>query len=164
MRLFSVIGLSESGKTTTIENIIKELRRRGYSVGTVKEIHYKDFAMDKEGTNTYRHIKAGAEPVTARGLYETDILFRKKLNIYEILKFYDTDYVVMEGVKDYNCPVILCASSLEDIERNRGEEYFERIFLISGVVSNNTDEYRGIPVINSMDNTAALVDFIEQKV
>jgi molybdopterin-guanine dinucleotide biosynthesis protein len=27
MKVFSVIGLSKSGKTTTIENIIKELRR-----------------------------------------------------------------------------------------------------------------------------------------
>jgi molybdopterin-guanine dinucleotide biosynthesis protein B len=32
MKVFSVIGLSKSGKTTTIENIIKELRRRNYTV------------------------------------------------------------------------------------------------------------------------------------
>lgn len=168
MKLFSVIGLSKSGKTTTIENIIGELKKRGYSVGSVKEIHYENFAMDEEGTNTYRHRKAGAEPVTARGYYETDILFRKKLDVNEILKFYSNDYVVMEGVVDYNCPIILCANSFKEIEKIRKEEYFKRIFLISGIISGKTNRktnaYKGIPVINSMNNTGEFVDFIEKKI
>ena len=42
MKVFSVIGISKSGKTTTIENIIKELRKRNYSVGSVKEIHFEN--------------------------------------------------------------------------------------------------------------------------
>lgn len=164
MKVFSVIGISKSGKTTTIENIIKELKKRGYSVGSVKEIHYENFTMDQEGTNTYRHRKAGSDLVTVRSYYETDILFPKNLSINEILKFYNQDYVVMEGVRDYNCPVILCANMVEDIEENRDKECFKRIFLISGVMSNETNEYDGIPVINSINNTKKLVDFIEQKV
>jgi molybdopterin-guanine dinucleotide biosynthesis adapter protein len=164
MKLFSVIGLSKSGKTTTIENIVGELRRRGHSVGSVKEIHYEGFAIDKEGTNTFRHMKAGSEPVTALGCNETDILYKKKLDIPEILKFYKTDYVVMEGVRDCNCPVIICAASPEDIEKNRGQECFNRTFLISGVISNETRDYRGIPVMSSTGDIKKMVDFIEQKV
>lgn len=71
MKVFSVYGITKSGKTTTIENIIRELKRRGYTVGSVKEIHYEKFAIDTEGTNTDRHRRAGAEPVTARGHFET---------------------------------------------------------------------------------------------
>ncbi|HCS10941.1 MAG TPA: molybdopterin-guanine dinucleotide biosynthesis protein, partial [Clostridiales bacterium] len=54
MKVFSVIGITKSGKTTTIENIIKELRKRNYTVGSVKEIHFEEFKMDVEGTNTHR--------------------------------------------------------------------------------------------------------------
>jgi molybdopterin-guanine dinucleotide biosynthesis protein B len=57
MKVFSVIGLSKSGKTTTIENIIKELRRRNYTVGSVKEIHFEKFKMDIEGTFTPAFFK-----------------------------------------------------------------------------------------------------------
>ena len=46
MKLFSVIGITKSGKTTTIENIIRELRKRRYTVGSVKEIHFEAFAID----------------------------------------------------------------------------------------------------------------------
>ena len=37
----SVIGTTKTGKTTTIENIIMELRRRRYTVGSVKEFTLK---------------------------------------------------------------------------------------------------------------------------
>jgi len=75
-----------TGKTTTIENVINELKKRRYSVGSVKEIHYEDFAIDKEGTNTYRHSQAGAELVTARGYNETDILYKERLSLQKILR------------------------------------------------------------------------------
>ena len=75
MKVIKVQGTTKTGKTTTVEAIIKELRRRGHTVGSVKEIHYEAFTMETEGTNTYKHKQAGAHPVTARGLSETDIMF-----------------------------------------------------------------------------------------
>jgi len=106
MRAFSVIGITKTGKTTTIENIIRELKKRNYSVGSIKEIHFDSFAIDITGTNTDRHRQAGSELVTARGYHETDIMFPSKLSVKEILRYYDQDYVIMEGVKDYNIPKI----------------------------------------------------------
>ncbi|MCL0076168.1 molybdopterin-guanine dinucleotide biosynthesis protein MobB, partial [Dehalococcoidia bacterium] len=102
MKAFSVIGITQSGKTTTIENIIRGLKKRRYSVGSVKEIHFEEFAIDQEGTNTYRHRVAGSELVTARGYYETDILFPEQLSMEQILRFYEQDYIVLEGVTDCN--------------------------------------------------------------
>ncbi len=163
MKVFSVIGISGSGKTATTENIIKELKRRGYSVGSVKEIQCKDFTIDQKGTDTYRHRKAGSEVITARAHCETDIMYSGDLDINKILEFYRQDYVVMEGVADYSCPMILCAKAVKDIEEYGSREYFGRIFLISGAVSNEINEYKGIPAINSTNDIKKLVDFVEQK-
>ncbi len=160
MKILSVFGISSSGKTTTIENIIRELKKRRYSVGSVKEIHFEEFAIDTEGSNTDRHKLAGSELVTARGYYETDILFQEKLPVNKILKFYDHDYVIMEGVTDYNIPKIISAHNEQEIE----ERLDDTVFAISGVISNKLTEYKGIPVINSMNNIEELVDLIEEKV
>lgn len=160
MKAFSVIGFSKSGKTTTIENIIKELKKRRYSVGSIKEIHFEGFAMDQEGTNTDRHRKAGAEIVTARGIRETDILFPEKLSIEEILRYYDQDFAVLEGVRDYNLPKIITAHNEEEIE----ERLDDLVFAISGRISNMRKEYKGIPVINAVEEADRLVDLIEEKV
>lgn len=160
MKVLSVIGTTKTGKTATIENIIRELRRRRYTVGSVKEIHFEEFAIDTEGTNTDRHRKAGSQLVTARGIYETDILFQEKISMDELLRFYDHDFVILEGVTDVNAPRIITAISEEDIE----EKYDELTFCISGVISNTKTEYNGLPVINSIDNIKKLVDLIEEKV
>lgn len=160
MKVFTVVGIHFSGKTTIVEKITEELRRRGYTVGTVKEIHFEDFTMETEGTNTYRHKMAGSQLVTARGLYETDILFQEKLSIDEILKFYNHDYVILEGVSDLKVPKIIAAHSEEEI-LERLDEY---TFAISGRISNRLKEFEGLPVINPIENTRELVDLIEEKV
>lgn len=160
MKVFTVFGITQSGKTTTIENIITELNKRRYSVGSVKEIHFEEFAIDQEGSNTSRHRKAGAELVTARGYYETDFLSPKRLSVEEILRFYHQEYVVLEGVTDTNTPKIITAHSIEEIE----ERLDGRVFAISGRISNKMKEYKGIPVINSITDIEELVDLIEEKV
>lgn len=160
MKGFSVIGTSSTGKTTTIENIIKELVKRNYTVGTIKEIHFEEFKIDADGTNTSRHKEAGSSLVTARGHYETDIMYQHKLSVNEILKFYDHDYVVMEGVRDTSAPKIVTAHDIKGIE----DRIDETTFAISGQISNSMTEYKGIPVINSITHVEKLVDLIEEKV
>jgi len=158
VRVISVVGLSKSGKTTTIENIIKELKRRNYSVGTIKEIHFHDFKMDVEGTNTYRHREAGAGTVTARGIKETDIMFDHKLDIKTILSFYNEDFVIMEGVRDTSAPKIITASDEEGIEAKLDGT----AFAISGVISDKIQGYKDLPSIDGVSRIEELVDLIEK--
>ncbi|UNC91952.1 molybdopterin-guanine dinucleotide biosynthesis protein B [Candidatus Contubernalis alkaliaceticus] len=160
MKVFSVFGITQSGKTTTVEKIITELRRRRYTVGSVKDIHFEDFAIDTEGTNTDRHKKAGAQLVTARGLFETDILFPSQLPVEKILEFYDHDFVVLEGVSDYNVPKIVCGHTTKELD----ERINPSVFAISGVISNELTEYQGLPAFNAVEDIDSLVDYIEKKV
>lgn len=159
MKVFSVTGLSTSGKTTTIEKMIGELKNRGYSVGTVKEIHFEAFRLDTEGKNTYRHRIAGANTVTARAASETDIMYQGHLPIYDVLKHYTEDYVILEGVKDAVVPNISVSAedSVPDIT--------PLTFALSGRFANNhSGVYNGLPVINALIDTQKLVDLIEEKV
>lgn len=158
MKIISVYGYTKSGKTTTVECLIKELKRRNYTIGTVKEIHYEKFAIDMEGSNTDRHWKAGADLVTARGLYETDILFKHKLSMQEILRYYTQDYVILEGVTDFDVPKILCASSIEDVEKRMDAS----VFVLSGVISNKINRYKNLPVINAVSDISRLTDLVEE--
>lgn len=160
MKVFSIFGITKSGKTTTVENIVTELRKRRYTVGSVKEIHYEEFTIDEEGTNTDRHKKSGSQLVTARGFYETDVLFQEKLSIEKILSFYDHDYVVLEGATDCNVPKIVTAHTIDEIE----ERLDNSVFAISGVISEELTEYKGIPVIHPIKQINELVDLIEEKV
>ena len=161
MKVFSVIGITQSGKTNTVEKIIGELTRRRYSVGSVKDIHFEAFAIDTPGTNTYRHRQAGASLVTARGLKETDILYPVSLSIEKILEFYDQDWVVLEGVREINVPKIICAHDEEGIE----DLLDASAIAIAGQVANTgLKEYKGLPVFNALTQAVELTDYVVAKV
>ena len=57
--IVSIVGKSDSGKTTLMEKLIAELNLRGYKVASVKHDTH-DFEIDKEGKDSWRHKKAGA--------------------------------------------------------------------------------------------------------
>jgi molybdopterin-guanine dinucleotide biosynthesis protein MobB len=57
--VISIVGKSNTGKTTLIEKLIPELVKRGYRVATIKH-HLHDFDIDHEGKDSWRHRRAGS--------------------------------------------------------------------------------------------------------
>jgi len=55
----SVVGKGDSGKTTFLEKLIRELTTRGVRVATVKH-HVHDYDIDTPGKDSWRHARAGA--------------------------------------------------------------------------------------------------------
>lgn len=158
MRVIMVKGFSKTGKTTTVTALIKELRKRGYSVGTVKDIHFDGFAMDRPGTDTYKHQQAGADRVTALGNKETDILFSRRMDIDAVLKYYKEDFVILEGDSGADCPAILTAKTQEDIEKRMSSN----VIAVSGIISAECTEYKGLPVINCLEEVEKMADLVEK--
>lgn len=158
MKLFSVIGITQSGKTTTIERLISELTRRGYSVGSVKEIHFEDFAIDTPGSNTDRHRRAGALQVAARGFHETDVLYQRMLTMDEILLHFDYDFVALEGVTDIPVPTIIAAHTVDEVRERRTEH----TFAVAGRLSNSCAEVDGLPSLSALTQISELTDLVEQ--
>ena len=57
--IISIVGKSNSGKTTLMVKLIAELSRRGHRIGSVKHAH-DGFEFDKKGKDSQRHKAAGA--------------------------------------------------------------------------------------------------------
>jgi len=57
-----IVGWKNSGKTTLVEKLVRELTGRGLKVSTVKHAHH-DFDIDHQGKDSYRHRAAGAQEV-----------------------------------------------------------------------------------------------------
>ena len=59
MPVVSVVGKGDSGKTTFLEKLIRELAARGVRVATVKH-HVHEYDIDVPGKDSWRHARAGA--------------------------------------------------------------------------------------------------------
>jgi len=106
--VISIVGRSNSGKTTLIERLIPELKRRGFRVGTVK--HYRrPFEMDLPGKDSWRHKNAGAEVSIISSPFRIGIVkeLSEELPLESIIRFMeDLDIILTEGYKKGKYPKI----------------------------------------------------------
>jgi len=160
MKVLSVAGYSKSGKTTTVTRLIEELKRRGNRVAAIKDIHFEDFTMEREGSDSWSFQQAGAEMVFARGLKETYLIRPERIALPELLDMIQADWVVVEGMKREPLPKIICAESEEQLE----ELVDNNVFAISGKISEKMKDYHGLPVISNLTEVSKLADLVEQKV
>ena len=159
IKICAVYGSSKSGKTTTVVEILKELRSRGYSVSTIKDVHVEHFVFDVVGKDTWRHWKAVAEVVGLRAPDESVLMIKRPVMLDELIRHITSDYVVLEGFRGASLPKILCATDEERVK----DGLQSTVFCISGLVSEHLSNYKGVPVINALLNAPDLVDLVEHK-
>ena len=107
--VISIVSKKNCGKTTLLEKLIPELKRRGYRVGILKhDIH--GFDIDHEGKDTYRHKAAGADTVAISCPWKVSVIkdVAEELTPQQIVKQYfeDVDIVLTEGYKRAELPQI----------------------------------------------------------
>lgn len=116
MRILSVVGRKNSGKTSLTIRIIKELTNRGYKVSSIKHSHHQ-MEMDHEGTDTYRHKKAGSEITVGIGensFFNIDGAIPLERLLFLIKVIDEPDFVVIEGFKTYNYAKIATTEDVAD--------------------------------------------------
>ena len=116
MKIASIVGKKNTGKTSLTVKVIEELTRRGYNVASIKHSHHS-IEMDKENTDTWKHKQAGANLVVGVGS-TTFFNVRKEHDLNRILyliKHFDAfDFVIIEGYKSYNYPKIITSPNVRD--------------------------------------------------
>mgnify|MGYP002521807186 CR=1 FL=1 len=116
MKIVSIVGKKNTGKTSLTVKVIEELTRRGYNVASVKHSHHS-IEMDKENTDTWKHKQAGANLVVGVGS-TTFFNARQEMDLNRILflikHFSEYDFVIIEGYKSYNYPKIITSPDVRD--------------------------------------------------
>jgi len=115
----SVVGTTGSGKTTFLEQLIKELKSRNWRIGIIKnDVH--GFEIDKPGKSTWRFREAGADNVMICGPDKMAFIERheEKKGLDHYLTFFkEMDLVLTEGFKKENKP------KLELYRLDNGKDY-----------------------------------------
>jgi molybdopterin-guanine dinucleotide biosynthesis protein B len=155
--IISVVGKSKSGKTTLIEKLIPELKKRGYRIGTVKHASH-DFDMDKKGKDSWRHKAAGADTVIIAS--REKIVMVKDENIVRLESigkyFDDVDLVITEGFKKENRPKI----EIYRFHKNKAPLCKNDKTVIALVT--DTDISVNVPAFG-LEEIKALADLVEKK-
>ncbi|MEO0636647.1 MAG: molybdopterin-guanine dinucleotide biosynthesis protein B [Pseudomonadota bacterium] len=115
--IFGVAGWKNTGKTTLVERLVRELTERGLRVATLKHAHH-DFTTDVEGTDSHRHRSAGAvETIVASSQQNVQIRSVRlgEPSLQSLINRLDShDIVLVEGWKSETHPKLMLVSGDED--------------------------------------------------
>lgn len=171
--IISFIGRSNSGKTASIESVVKYLIDKGYECNVLKHIHRDNFTADTPGKNTWRFSQSGAKVVVAQSKHESALFFNEQLPPLKIIDWICRIGIeenlfknpqrlvfVLEGFRDIGDRQILCLNNRNEI----AEQLTPTIKFIAGNVSNNpeditylTQKYQ-LPVINIVRHPEMICD------
>lgn len=156
--IISVVGRSDSGKTTLLEKLIAVLKKRGYRVGTVKHDTH-GFDIDHPGKDSWRHAQAGSDVVVIASPNRLALIKRldNELTLDEVASYItDVDIILTEGYKRADKP---------KIEVHRKAVGGDLLCSPQELLAVVTDEPLNVPVPQfSFEETEALADLLEAKV
>lgn len=167
--LVAVVGSSETGKTTAVEALIKGLTKMGYKVASAKRIPEKDFTIDTEGKDTWRHAKAGASTVLSVAPNELTTIKKIDTTKYTIEQLIaevpdETDIIILEGFKslvgqDMTIPKIVATKTAN--ETSDAADIYKNIIAFTGQTADPKTE---IPYIDALKEPEKLVELVNNKV
>ena len=154
--IVSIVGKSESGKTTLLEKLIRELKSRGYRVATVKHAP-QESSFDEPGKDSWRHIEAGSQ---ATLISSTDkLVLIKPTNsepaLEQIARLLGEDYdiILAEGFKDSDAPKI-------EVHRQRAGPPLASVKKLIAIATDEPLETKTRQF--SLEDSKDLADFLEK--
>jgi len=156
--IISVVGKSQSGKTTLLEKIIPELKKRNYRVATIKHHAHSGFEIDQPGKDTWRHAQAGSDHVLiiAPDKVASIRKVERAPTLDEIVAdIQDIDIILTDGYRNAGKPMIEVIRSVRSSVPICTSE--ELIAIVTDVRLNVS-----VPLFG-LDETQSLVDFIEHR-
>lgn len=107
----SIVAKSGTGKTTLLEKLIAEMKKRGYKIGVVKHDAHR-FDIDHEGKDSWRLAQAGADTMLISSPEKLAMVKQytpdREPSLAETVATYfqDVDLVLTEGFKKSTMPKI----------------------------------------------------------
>ncbi|MBU0623856.1 MAG: molybdopterin-guanine dinucleotide biosynthesis protein B [Candidatus Thermoplasmatota archaeon] len=107
--IIGIYGYQDAGKTKLVEQLVRALVKKGYRVSSIKHTPY-DKTIDCEGKDTWRHWKAGSDPVVFSSETETTMIKHSKTSADNIARMilaeFRPDVLIIEGFKEGSFPKV----------------------------------------------------------
>ncbi|MGZ5920219.1 MAG: molybdopterin-guanine dinucleotide biosynthesis protein B [Rhizomicrobium sp.] len=157
-KILGIVGWKNSGKTTLVEALVREMTGRGLQISTVKHAHHA-FDIDVPGKDSHRHRVAGAQEVIVtsgqRWALMHELRGSPESSLDELLsKLAPCDLVLVEGFKHGGHPKIEVARFVRDEGLIADQD--------DAVIAVATDNvvFAGRHPALPLNDAAAIIDFI----
>ncbi len=162
-KVFGITGWKNSGKTTLTAALVQEFVKREYAISTIKHAH-ESFAVDVEGTDSFKHRAAGASEVAILSKGRWVIMHEGKdggaaptLDTM-LSKLAPCDLILVEGFKNVDFPKLECILTKNQID----EPVWHQNKSVIATASDQIDSNCELPQFQ-LDDVSKIADYISQK-
>jgi len=162
--IISIVAKGGTGKTTLLEKLIAELKKRGYRVGALKHDAHS-FDIDHKNKDSWRLTQAGADTMVITSKEKLAIVkinqHGEEPDVLEIVDRYftDVDLVLTEGFKGNTFPKIeVHRKERSDTLLCRGETCDYTLIAVASDEPIDMD----VPVYN-INDAPGICDLIEER-
>lgn len=151
-----MVGKSDSGKTTVMEGLIRELTAGGHLVATVKH-HVHEVDIDSPGKDSWRHAHAGAVTtmISAPTQFAVVRVTERDRTLEELVEAAgDADILLTEGFQRAG------DVRIEVSRRARSDELVNDPATLFALVTDNAELVSGDTPVFGLDESARLAAFI----
>jgi molybdopterin-guanine dinucleotide biosynthesis protein MobB len=161
VKVVAFVAKSNTGKTTLLEQVIWELKNRGYKVGAIKHDAHR-FDIDHPGKDSHRLTEAGADTMLITSPEKLALIKKHAAAppLEELIATYfaDMDIVLTEGFKMSSLPKI----EVHRQERSptllcRGEHHDPMLVAVASDEALKLD----VPVLD-LNDIKDVTDFVER--
>ncbi len=158
----SFVAKSGTGKTTLLEQVVTELKQRGWRLGVIKHDAHR-FDIDHPGKDSYRLTAAGADTMLISSPEKLAVVKKHAASppIEELIATYfgDVDIVLTEGFKKSGLPKI----EVHRAERSstllcRGEDHDPSLVAVASDEPLQLD----VPLLG-LNDPAGVANFVEER-
>lgn len=157
----SIIGKGDSGKTTFLEKLIRELSSRGVRVATVKH-HVHDYDIDTPGKDSWRHARAGAVTTMVSSPEKFSLVssVESEMTLPELARIAadsGADLLLTEGYKREG------TNRIEVSRLGRSDELICEPGEAIAVVTDNPDAHCGDAPVFGLEDAEGVADLIQER-
>jgi len=154
--ILSLVGYSNSGKTTLMEKLVTGLVAKGLRIATIKHSHHQP-EMDTPGKDSWRHKQAGASTSLLVGpekmLMVSDVDEALNPQLLAARLFTDYDLVLVEGYAS------VPGLKIEVVRAERSQELRCNEDELIAVATDIPDFNVVVPVLD-LNHPDAVIDFV----
>ena len=153
MKIVAFTGISGSGKTTLIKKISLILQERNYSVTIIKHDPKDKAVFDTPGKDSYEFSSTRADVIVTSPKRTTIFKNENNTDIKSLLKYCDSDFVLIEGLKSLDFPRI-------GVFRNSIDESYFPYISYAAIKNVDKSEIPSNIQVFDLDNISSIINLI----
>lgn len=167
--VFQIVGFQNSGKTTVVSQLIRNLNNNGLKVAAIKHHGHGGRPQSMENKDSSKYVEAGAVVSIVEGdgglILEADQPTWSLAEQIQLAAFLNPDIILIEGHKKESYPKLVLVKEEKDLERLPITDQVVAVFVWNESLQGQLQDHYLVPCFsqNNPEGIAWIMKYLQDR-